>query len=62
MICTKIALPLLLIEELMSGNAKFGWFRLTPILSSASNHKINYDFLTILRIMNLTELSEVFDD
>ena len=45
----------------MFGNAKFGWFRLTPILSSASNHNINYDFLTILRTMNLTELSEVFD-
>jgi hypothetical protein len=46
----------------MFGNAKFGWFRLTPILSSASNHNINYDFLTILIFMNLTELSEVFDD
>jgi hypothetical protein len=46
----------------MSGNAKFGWFHLTPILSSASNHKINYDFLSTPIIMNLKELSEVFDD
>ena len=46
----------------MSGNAKFKWFHLTLIPSSASNHKINYDFLTILIFMNFTELSEVFDD
>jgi hypothetical protein len=46
----------------MSGNAKFKWIHLTLIPSSASNHNINYDFLTILRIKKLIELSEVFDD
>ena len=46
----------------MSGNAEFSWFHLTLIPSGATNHNINYDFLAILRIMGLIELSEVFDD
>ena len=46
----------------MSENENFRMFLLTLIPFSASNHSINYNFLAILRIMDLIELSEVFDD